>query len=208
MRGSRFAQLGATLGIIAALSTLLAPSAFAQGRGGDHHSGGAPVIRPNGGFVQHPAPGVAPRGGPGFGFRGNGPSYFRDDRNIGRGYRTPPVVIAPPVVQPVPVPQAVPVPVPVPAAVAAPMPNLLAAVLPSLEALMPAADFADNPPQFLPLDSGGYALISPVLFCGADQAATCEAMAAQLAQMTPGWGTAVLNGPDGYGVYLTYQGYS
>jgi hypothetical protein len=30
-------------------------------------------------------------------------------------------------------------------------------------------------------------------------------MGQQLAAITPGWGTTILNGPQGYGVYLTYQ---
>ena len=38
-----------------------------------------------------------------------------------------------------------------------------------------------------------------------DQAAAPQGIAGQLAQMSPGWGTTVLNGPQGYGVYLTYQ---
>jgi hypothetical protein len=51
-----------------------------------------------------------------------------------------------------------------------------------------------------------YAVSSPLLFCGVDQAGTCQLIAQQLAQITPGWGTTTMNGPQGYGVYLTYQG--
>ena len=50
-----------------------------------------------------------------------------------------------------------------------------------------------------------YAVIHPALFCGIDQVGTCQALVEQLAQRAPGWGTTILDGPVGYGVYLTYQ---
>ena len=115
------------------------------------------------------------------------------------------------------------VPVPVPAPVAAPAvqpalapplglppgvpPGLPGAVLPPLQQLFPNAGFGQNPPQFFPLQgSNGYGVSSPLLFCGVDQANTCQLIAQQLSQITPGWSTATLNGPQGYGVYLTFQG--
>jgi len=195
-----FARLGAVIGIVAVLSAVLAPVALAQGRGGVDRPGVATTRGPERSFFHHDAPGLRPG-------VGEGRDFFRGDHDrdrVRRRFDVPPAVIpfpvAPPFVQPVPVP--------VPEAVPVPIPTLQAAVLPPLEALMPAANFAQNPPEFLPLQNGTYAVISPALFCGTDQAGTCEAIAAQLAQMTPGWGTALLNGPDGYGVYLTQQGSS
>ena len=47
---------------------------------------------------------------------------------------------------------------------------------------------------------------SPILFCGVDQAGACRLMADQLARTGPGWGTTVMDGPQGYGVYVTYLG--
>ncbi len=108
-----------------------------------------------------------------------------------------PVPVAP-AVQPVPVPVAQPVPVPVPA-------PIQAAILPPLQQLFPGAGFAQNPPQLLPIQGNSYAVSSPVLFCSVDQAGTCQLLAQELAQVTPGWGTTIMNGPQGYGVYLTYQ---
>jgi hypothetical protein len=128
------------------------------------------------------------RDGFGAGFRAG----FND---WGRHHRQPIVVPVP--VQAPPV-QAVPVPVPVP------VPALQGA-LPALQQVFPAAGFAQNPPQFLPLQGNMYAVSSPLLFCGADQVGTCQLMAQQLAQISPGWGTTLMNGPQGYGVYLTYQ---
>jgi hypothetical protein len=126
------------------------------------------------------------------------------DRGLNGGRRT--VVVPVPVpaapIQAFPLPpapvQAVPVPVPVP------VPALQAA-LPALQQVFPGAGFGQNPPQFVPLQGNMYAVSSPLLFCGADQAGTCQLMAQQLAQITPGWGTTVTNGPQGYGVYLTFQ---
>ena len=119
---------------------------------------------------------------------------FRD------GFRNPqPIVVPVPVPAPVSAPvQTVPVPVPVPVPAVQP-------ALPALQQLFPTAGFLQNPPQFLPLQGNVYAVSSPLLFCGVDQAGTCQLMAQQLAQITPGWGTTVMNGPEGYGVYLTYQ---
>lgn len=97
----------------------------------------------------------------------------------------------------------VPVPVPVPAPLAAPV--LPGPVLPALNQVLPSGGFLQNPPRFIPLQNNAYALSSPLLFCGADQAGTCQQLAYQLAQITPGWGTTIMNGPQGYGVYLTYQ---
>ncbi|HLH21889.1 MAG TPA: hypothetical protein VK066_05170 [Chloroflexota bacterium] len=119
--------------------------------------------------------------------RDRGDRHDHDDHVI-----VVPVPVAPPAAQPVPVP----VPVPVPAVQAA---------LPPLQQLFPAAGFAQNPPQFIPLQGNNYAVSSPLLFCSVDQTGTCQLIAQQLSQITPGWGTTVMNGPEGYGMYLTYQ---
>jgi hypothetical protein len=119
-------------------------------------------------------------------------------------HRHPVVVVAP--AQPVPVP--VPVPVPAPA-VSAPVPltalPFQAAILPALQSVLPPPALQQAPLQVLPLQSNVYALIHPLLFCGLDSAGVCQALAQQLAAITPGWGTVTMNGPQGYGVYLTYQ---
>jgi hypothetical protein len=172
------------LGCAAALGAA-APSALAapldQHRGGDGHGGG---WQQGGGGRQ----GGEWRRDNGWrdGGRWQGGGWSRN-----RGFFPGPVVIAPPAVVPVPVP----VPVPI-----------QSAILPPLQQVFPAAGFAQNPPQLLPLQgSNAYAVSSPALFCGVDQSGTCQLMAQQLAQITPGWGTAVMDGPQGYGIYLTYQ---
>jgi hypothetical protein len=95
--------------------------------------------------------------------------------------------------------------VPLPGAVPGPFPALQAAVQPGLQQMFPSAGLQQNPLQFLPLQGNQYALINPVLFCGVDTASNCQAMAQQLAAVVPGFGASVMNGPSGYGVYLTYQ---
>jgi hypothetical protein len=120
-------------------------------------------------------------------------SEFRDHDRDDRDNR---VIIVP---VPVPAPAAQPVLLPVP------VPAPLQGALPPLQQLFPAAGFGQNPPQFIPLQGNNYAVSSPLLFCGVDQAGTCQLIAQQLSQITPGWGTTVINGPQGYGVYLTYQ---
>ncbi len=114
-----------------------------------------------------------------------------------RGFPGAPVLAPGPVV-----PVAQPLPVPVPVAV--PVPAVQAAILPPLQQAFPTAGFAQSPPQLVALPGNGYALSHPLLFCGPDAAGSCQAMAWQLAQVAPGFGTAVMNGPEGYGVYLTY----
>jgi hypothetical protein len=198
-----------TLGLVAALGVVAAPAAHAQDRG-DHHQAGVYAQRDDGdrgdrggpqgdrGQAQEPDRG-GPQGdrGPDQGDRGDRGDH--DDRD--RGQFAPPVYVAPPPVYRPPIVEPVPVPVPI-------TPDLNGFVLPPLEALFPAADFADYPPSLLPLGNNVYALSSPMLFWPPDQAGTPEALVAQLDQSSPGWGTTVLDGPEGYGVYLTYQPYA
>ena len=203
-----------TLGLVAALGVVAAPAAHAQDRG-DRHQAGVYAQRDDGdrgdrggaqgdrGQGQGPDRG-GPQGnrGPGQGNLGDRGADRGDRGDRGDGQFAPPVYVTPPpVYQPPPIVEPVPVPVPV-------TPDLNGYVLPPLEALFPAADFADYPPSLLPLGNNVYALSSPMLFWTPDQAATPQALAAQLDQSSPGWGTTVLDGPQGYGVYLTYQPYA
>ncbi|MBX5493328.1 MAG: hypothetical protein IRZ14_19430 [Chloroflexi bacterium] len=87
-----------------------------------------------------------------------------------------------------------------------PLPVLVSTqVLPSLQQFLPPTALQQQPLQVANLPSGRMALSHPLLFCPVDSAATCEELAQQLAEVTPGWSTATMNGPQGYGVYLTYQ---
>jgi hypothetical protein len=80
-------------------------------------------------------------------------------------------------------------------------------VLPTFadEPILTAEPFQEVPLQFVPLEPDLYALVHPLLFCDLDVAETCEALAEQLAEIAPGFGTIIMDGPNGYGVYLTYQ---
>jgi hypothetical protein len=78
-------------------------------------------------------------------------------------------------------------------------------VLPPLQQLLPPPLFQEQPLQVARLPGGQMALSHPLLFCPLDQAAVCEELARQLAEVTPGWSTTTMSGPQGYGVYLTYQ---
>jgi hypothetical protein len=65
--------------------------------------------------------------------------------------------------------------------------------------------FQDVPLQIVPLEPDLLALVHPLLFCEVGVADACEALADQLAEIAPGFGTSTTDGPNGYGVYLTYQ---
>jgi hypothetical protein len=64
----------------------------------------------------------------------------------------------------------------------------------------------DTPLQILPVQPDRFVLAHPLLFCGLDAVATCEALAEELAEITDGFGTTVMDGPNGHGIYLTYEG--
>jgi hypothetical protein len=187
----RYGHFGSLLGGALLFAAALAPAAAAapsmqrghgQGQGHGHDGGGG---QNQGNWQNHGN----------WQNQGGGPWQ----RNVS------PVVNAAPVVIPfaVPAPEVVPAPVPVPVPV--PVPTLQAAVLPPLQQVFSPGPFQQTPLQVLPLQDNSFALIHPLLFCGMDVAGNCDAIAAQLAAITPGWGTAVLDGPDGYGVYVTYQ---
>jgi len=146
-----------------------------------------------------------------------------------------PVIIPIPVPVPIPVfiPQPVfvyiPVPVPVPVPLGGPpppppfpilmsqqaapfLPEMQNTVLPAISQVLPAEQFQDVPLQLLPVQPetpvtvpSTYVLAHPLLFCGLDAVDTCEDLADQLDAITPGFDTTVMDGPNGYGVYLTYQ---
>jgi hypothetical protein len=62
-----------------------------------------------------------------------------------------------------------------------------------------------TPLQFQSVDANTYLVSHPGLFWPVSQAATAQAVAQQLSSQAPGWGTVTSNGPQGYGVYMTYQ---
>jgi len=86
---------------------------------------------------------------------------------------------------------------------------LQAAVLPAIARIVPYDDLQQTPLAFTPLQGnvfGNVFVVShPDLYWQPDQAPIAQMIAWQLASMTPGWGTTVANGPEGYGVYLTYR---
>jgi len=90
------------------------------------------------------------------------------------------------------------------------VPELQNTVLPALGQVLPTDPLMDVPLQVLPMDSAApvpsaYVLAHPLLFCALDATDTCEDLADQLDAITPGFDTALMDGPNGYGVYLTYQ---
>jgi hypothetical protein len=84
-------------------------------------------------------------------------------------------------------------------------PALEAAMLQGILSVFPAETFAGQPPRFLPLQRNLYLVSHPALFWRVEQEPAAKALAAQLAARAPGWGTTLSNGPQGYGVYLTYR---
>jgi hypothetical protein len=87
----------------------------------------------------------------------------------------------------------------------APAQTLQATVLPSLARVVPYQDLQQTALQFTPYQGNTYIVGHPDLYWPTDQAPAAQQLAQQLASMTPGWGTTLTNGPQGYGVYLTYR---
>ena len=85
-------------------------------------------------------------------------------------------------------------------------PPLQGAVLPALGQVFPPAPFQQTPLQLMPMEDNQVALVHPLLFCGEDDEERCDDMADQLAAVVPGFDTAAMDGPNGYGIYLTYVG--
>jgi len=80
------------------------------------------------------------------------------------------------------------------------------AVLPPLQQVLPPGALARTAVRYMPLADNRYAMIHPLLFCSLDETTSCERMAESLASVTPGFGTSLMDGPDGFGMYLTFQG--
>ena len=62
-----------------------------------------------------------------------------------------------------------------------------------------------TPLQLQQLDADTYLLSHPGLFWPVDQAPSAQAAAQQLASRIPNLHTTVLDGPQGFGIYLTYD---
>ena len=83
-------------------------------------------------------------------------------------------------------------------------PALQAAVLQGVTQIFPAEVIEQSPLRFV-RRGNVYVVDHPALYWRVEQAPAAEAVAAELAGLTPGWSTTVFNGPQGRGVYLTYQ---
>jgi len=71
--------------------------------------------------------------------------------------------------------------------------------------VFPPDTLQQTEPQFLPLRSNLYLVSHPALYWRVEQELAAQALAGELAERAPGWGTTLSNGPQGYGVYLTYR---
>jgi hypothetical protein len=80
-----------------------------------------------------------------------------------------------------------------------------AGLLSAVQQVLPTQLLQQTPLQLMPLDNNTYVVSHPNLFWPMDQMGIAEAQAQQMASVAPGWSTNVTNGPQGYGVYLTYQ---
>jgi hypothetical protein len=80
-----------------------------------------------------------------------------------------------------------------------------ASLLPTVQQLLPREVLQQTPLQLQQLDADTYLLNHPGLFWPVDQAASAQAAALQLAGRVPNLHTTVLNGPQGFGIYLTYD---
>src|SRR4051794_4748202 len=79
-------------------------------------------------------------------------------------------------------------------------------LLSSVQQVLPPDVLQQTPLQFQSLDGSSTYLVShPSLFWPTDQAPLAQAVVQQLTSLTPGWSTTVANGPQGYGIYATYQ---
>jgi hypothetical protein len=78
-------------------------------------------------------------------------------------------------------------------------------LLSTVQQVLPPEVLRQTPLQFQSLDGNTYLVSHPSLFWPVDQAAIAQAVVQQLASQTPGWSTTVANGPQGPGIYATYQ---
>lgn len=84
-------------------------------------------------------------------------------------------------------------------------PALAAAIRTGVEQVFPADVIATAPMQLLPLPGNEFLLDHPALYWRVEQMPAADALARELAEVTPGWRTAVSDGPQGHGVYLIYR---
>jgi len=77
-------------------------------------------------------------------------------------------------------------------------------VVPTLVGIVPA-ETLQNGIEVVQVQPNVQALVAPQFFCPVNAAASCQALAAQLAARTPGFTTVTFNGPLGPGVYVAYQ---
>ena len=82
---------------------------------------------------------------------------------------------------------------------------LQSAMRQAVEQIVPSEIFQQARPQFIPVDGNRYVVSHPGLYWRVEAAPAADAMAEVLSRAAPGWGTAVYDGPQGHGVYLTYQ---
>src|SRR5437588_802410 len=80
-----------------------------------------------------------------------------------------------------------------------------ATMLRTIREVVPPEVLQQTPLQLQQLDADTYLLNHPGLFWSVDQAPSAQAAALQLAGRIPNLHTTVLNGPQGFGIYLTYD---
>lgn len=78
-------------------------------------------------------------------------------------------------------------------------------LLPAVQQVLPPEVLQQTPLQLGMLDANTYVVSHPRLFWLTSQAPMAQSVAQRLASFAPGWGTTVYSGPQGYGIYLTYQ---
>src|SRR5690242_2270832 len=105
----------------------------------------------------------------------------------------------------VPVAQAAPAAQQPGASAAAATPALQVTLLQGILSVFPADLFQQALPRFVPLQDNLYLVSHPALYWPVEQEPAAQALAARLASLSPGWSTTLSDGPQGYGVYLTYR---
>ena len=84
-------------------------------------------------------------------------------------------------------------------------PTLRDLTLEGVTEMFPAETIQQAPIQFVRLAGNTYLVQHPALYWRVEQEPAAQALAEELAERTPGWSTTLLQGPHGYGVYLTYR---
>ena len=79
-------------------------------------------------------------------------------------------------------------------------------VLPTLVQVVPAEYFVQTRLKLVQVQPNVFVLVHPSLFWGPEYAWAGYEYAAQLAAISPGFQPYFFDGPNGYGVYLAYQG--